>query len=84
MGDHLTCDEVLQRLEVYLDREVGGEDARGIARHLAECGECFERQSFVAGLREIERRKCAAGEPLPEGLADRIRRATSGGGSDSA
>ena len=79
MTDHLSCDEVLQRLEVYLDREVEGDDARGIEGHLAECGDCFERQSFVAGLREIVRRKCAAGERLPEGLADRIRRATSGG-----
>jgi len=78
VGD-LTCDEVLQHLEVYLDREVGGEDARGIEGHLAECGDCFKRQSFVAGLREIVRRKCGAVERLPEGLADRIRRATSGG-----
>lgn len=80
MTDDVTCDEVLQRLEVYLDGEIGAGDARDVEEHLAGCGDCLQRQSFLRRLREIVREKCGTVERLPEGLADRIRRAVRSAG----
>lgn len=69
------CEEVLRELELYLDGELGTEQARGIEEHLAECSPCLERQEFSSRLRRLVRDRCGRVDALPEGLADRIRRA---------
>ena len=78
----LSCEEVLQGLEVYLDGEAGRQEAVRIQDHLGECPECFERRSFVTRLRGIVRRKCGSVDRLPPGLAERIRRVTLESGPD--
>lgn len=81
----VTCDEVLRELQVYLDGELPADQARDIERHLSDCSPCLDRQSFQSRLRTLVRERCGRVEALPEGLADRIRRAISSGlGSSSA
>lgn len=43
---HLTCEEVMERLFDYLDRELDGEISTEIDRHLEHCRDCFTRAEF--------------------------------------
>lgn len=47
----LTCEEVIERLFDYLDRELDGQQAADIERHLARCRDCFTRAEFEKRLR---------------------------------
>lgn len=50
-GDHLTCEEVIERLFAYLDREVDDTLSSEIDRHLERCRDCFTRAEFEKKLR---------------------------------
>jgi len=49
------CEEVVRRLDDYVDRALTGEDLRRVGRHLADCRACasavrFERR-VIEGIR---------------------------------
>ena len=45
-----TCDEVLRRLDDYVDRALGAHDIRRVEQHLADCVACAEASRFEASL----------------------------------
>jgi anti-sigma factor (TIGR02949 family) len=47
----LTCEEVIERLFDYLDRELDEREVADIERHLARCRDCFTRSEFEKRLR---------------------------------
>ncbi|WP_299314279.1 anti-sigma factor family protein [uncultured Halomonas sp.] len=49
----LGCEEVIERLFDYLDRELGARQAEEIERHLARCRDCFSRAEFERRLRAM-------------------------------
>ncbi|MGH8896480.1 MAG: mycothiol system anti-sigma-R factor [Egibacteraceae bacterium] len=64
------CDEVLERLDRYLDGECP-EDLEAIVRaHLDECSPCLDRADFQRKLRALIASKCR--DAAPSGLLDRI------------
>lgn len=68
---HIRCEEVVERLLDYLDRELDKASSAEIDRHLARCRECFSRAEFERRLRE---RVAEAGEArAPERLRRRVR-----------
>lgn len=69
-----SCEEVLRRLEVYLDGELSEEEAVALAEHLDACPECLEHEKFLAKLREVVGTKLGTAPDTPEALIDRIRR----------
>ena len=72
MSGSVSCDEVLEDLQLYLDGELPDTHLDRLRTHLARCYPCADRASFEESLRAIVRRRCH--ESPPDGLAERIRR----------
>lgn len=67
----LSCEEVIEMLFAYLDREVGDELTDRIEQHLESCRDCFSRVEFEKRLRAKVR---ASGEvQAPARLHKRIK-----------
>jgi anti-sigma factor (TIGR02949 family) len=69
MGDQ--CDEVLQRLETFLDREEPVDVRAAVEAHLALCPPCMDRADFEQKVRQLVASRCR--EVAPAGLADAVR-----------
>ena len=69
----MSCEEYRQRLDLYLDEELEGEDAAELEAHFSECPACFE---YVRGVRAFRARlRQADGEvSLPAGLRPAVMR----------
>jgi mycothiol system anti-sigma-R factor len=68
----LTCEEVIERLFDYLDRELDDHQSADIQRHLDRCRDCFTRAEFEKRLRA---RVAATGTvKAPSRLQRRIHR----------
>jgi len=67
----MNCDETLEKLWQYLDRELDGASCVELQRHLEECRQCFSRAEFERRLRDILRRSCAGDQAPPE-LRERL------------
>jgi mycothiol system anti-sigma-R factor len=65
------CREALERLEAFLDGELGEVTASGLEEHLSDCGPCTDRVDFEERFRELVRRGCA--DEAPATLRERIR-----------
>lgn len=66
----ISCEEVIERLFDYLDRELDAHTRQEIDRHLERCHDCFSRAEFERRLRE---RVASTGtQPAPERLRRRI------------
>ena len=65
------CDEVLRRLDDFVDRALGVEEIRRVEEHLADCTACAEaarfESSLIAGIRARLRRIA-----VPAGLRESI------------
>lgn len=71
MTRELSCEDVIDKLLEYLDREIDAETERDIARHIETCRACFTRAEFERKLRE---RVTETGErEAPDSLRRRIR-----------
>jgi mycothiol system anti-sigma-R factor len=67
----LTCEQVLEHLLEYLDRELTPETSADIDRHLAECRGCYSRAEFE---RRLKARVAEAGTAeAPGSLRQRIK-----------
>ncbi|MFN2361417.1 MAG: anti-sigma factor [Marinobacter sp.] len=67
----VSCEEVIEHLFEYMDRELDGHTSAEIERHLERCHDCFSRADFERRLRE---RIAASGQQqAPERLHRRIR-----------
>lgn len=67
------CDETLNELDRFLDRELDATTQAEIDAHLAECVLCLQAFDFHAELRLVIAHKCHNDE-LPPGFVDRLRR----------
>lgn len=71
-AEHITCEEVMEQLFEFLDRELDGELSDRIDAHLERCRDCFTRAEFEKRLRA--RINEATEVKAPERLRRRIRR----------
>ncbi len=71
LPDRLTCQEVFERLDDYLDRELSPDQMRLVHEHLEICAVCASEYRFesgiIAGVRTKLRRVA-----VPESLRARI------------
>lgn len=70
-GD-IRCEEVIEQLFRYLDREVEEDLGERIHHHLERCRDCFSRAEFEKRLRD--RVRDAAETKAPDRTHQRIRR----------
>ena len=69
----ISCHEVLEQIEVYLDRELPDDAKCGeIKAHLEGCGPCMDRAEFRIGLKSLIAEKCGC-QSVPADLVDRVR-----------
>lgn len=73
MSNHelLTCEEAIRLLASYIDRELDGDNAEQLERHLELCRSCHARHEFEKGLKD--RISQLGEEPVSTDFADRIR-----------
>lgn len=69
----LDCDEVVDRLYAYLDRELTAEEQAEVQRHLDACPPCKDRFRFEENVLRLVGR-CARQLSAPPSLVDRVRR----------
>ncbi len=50
--DRYACDEVLRRLDDYIDRELAEAELRLVREHLETCAACTARFAFESGILE--------------------------------
>lgn len=70
----LSCEEVIERLFEYLDRELDTVSQHEIDRHLERCYDCFSRAEFERRIRE--RIAATGSQRAPDRLRKRIRELT--------
>ncbi|HZT09105.1 MAG TPA: mycothiol system anti-sigma-R factor [Chloroflexota bacterium] len=66
----MNCDEALQLLEQFVDRELTSEEITEVQRHLGACPPCLRLFHFEENLRRLVRRAC--NESAPSALRERI------------
>ncbi|HEX9893913.1 MAG TPA: zf-HC2 domain-containing protein [Gemmatimonadales bacterium] len=70
--DRLTCGEVFQRLDDFLDRELGPEDMRLVREHLDICLACAAEHRFERGILDGVKEKVRR-LSIPEELIARVQ-----------
>ncbi len=73
------CDDALENIYMYLDRELDGDSASVIQEHLEDCPPCEHAYSFEERLKKVIRQRLQVEVP-PEFLS-RLRQALHGEGS---
>lgn len=69
--ESLTCEEVIERIFDWLDRELDPATQERVERHLQDCRDCFSRAEFEERLRQKIR--AAGSERAPDRLHRRVR-----------
>lgn len=67
------CDDCLERLYEYLDRELSPEELREVQGHLEACPPCRDRFTFEANILRLVR-ECCRQVTAPPGLRERVQR----------
>lgn len=66
------CDQVLEKVFLFLDSECDQLSRTHIAQHLEECGPCLQYFGIEREIKALIHRKCG-GDPTPAGLRERVR-----------
>lgn len=71
MTEDLRCEEVIEKLLDYLDRELDAETEQALAHHMETCRACYSRAEFERRLRAriMETGRARA----PDSLRRRVR-----------
>ena len=69
--DRYTCEEMLRRLDDYLDRELAPDELHRVEDHLKDCEACIREFGFEASVVRAVRAKLRNVE-VPETLLDRV------------
>ncbi|WP_274424596.1 anti-sigma factor family protein [Chelativorans sp. YIM 93263] len=71
MINDLRCEEVIEKLLDYLDRELDSETEQALANHMETCRACYSRAEFERRLRA--RINEAGRAAAPDSLRHRVR-----------
>jgi len=78
----LTCAEVFERLDDFVDRELSAEEMDLVSRHITDCGICASEYRFESGLLRSMKEKVRRIQ-IPDELKTRLLHQLRGQGSDS-
>ncbi len=67
------CEEIIQRLELFLDGQLKGKDRAEIERLIQECEYCAEQYNFEQRLRRLLRCSWDAVSREAQNVIDRVR-----------
>ena len=69
-GEPVNCDEVLNRVYLFLDNELHEADCQRIHQHLAECAPCLHKVDLERIVKALIARSCT--EQAPVELRQRV------------
>src|SRR2546430_1882888 len=75
MGDH--CEQTMQRLNTYIDRELSETEVRKVKAHLDDCPPCEQVFDFQAEMKRLVRKECCT-DDAPARLRDWVRQLGTG------
>jgi len=67
------CDSAMDRLSVYLDRELTDRDMEQVRAHLEDCPPCGRVFEFQAELKRLVRKECCS-DDAPHRLREWVRK----------
>jgi mycothiol system anti-sigma-R factor len=67
----MNCEEAVEKLWQFLDKELEGAASTELQQHLEECRHCFSKVEFEERLRAMLRRSCCSEQAPPE-LRERL------------
>ena len=67
----MDCDDCLDKLYQFLDKELGTAERSQVAAHLADCGDCDDNFVFEARFLEVIR-DCGTSDVAPANLRQRV------------
>lgn len=68
----MNCDDCLDQLEAYVDRELTDAEVVDLRQHLEECPPCDDRYRFEADLKRLVR-VCCEQDTAPVELREKLR-----------
>ncbi len=71
--DKMTCDECMQRLEEFVDRELTDAEVREVKLHLEFCPPCEERYRFQTGFKRLVK-VCCEQDKAPASLREKLQK----------
>ena len=71
-GKHhdVDCNEILDRVYVFIDHELDNASSEQIQTHLDECGPCLQKYDLERTVKALIQRSCT--EHAPETLRDKV------------
>lgn len=66
------CKQAVERLHLYLDRELSPQEVADVQRHLSDCLPCQERFHFQASLKRLVHDRVVH-EDCPDEVKSRLR-----------
>lgn len=63
-AEHGACDDVLRRMDFFIDNELAAADADAIRSHLAECGPCLREVDIERLVKGLIARSCTEHAPM--------------------
>ncbi len=69
----MSCDECMQRLEEFVDRELTDAEVREVRLHLEFCPPCEERYRFQAGFKRLVK-VCCEQDKAPAALREKLQK----------
>ena len=67
----MDCDDCVEKLYAFLDKELAPTERKEVAQHLADCGECDDNFVFEARFLEVLR-DCGTSDIAPAELRRRV------------
>ncbi|TMG54153.1 MAG: mycothiol system anti-sigma-R factor [Chloroflexi bacterium] len=67
----MDCDDCLERLYTFLDKELGPTERKEVAQHLADCGDCDDNFVFEERFLRVIR-DCGTSDVAPTELRQRV------------
>jgi mycothiol system anti-sigma-R factor len=68
----MNCDDCLQKLDQFVDRELNDREVAELKQHLAECPPCEDQYKFQTDLKRLVKVCCDQGE-APAELREKLR-----------
>ncbi|MEP7105968.1 MAG: zf-HC2 domain-containing protein [Chloroflexota bacterium] len=69
----MSCDECIQKLDQFVDRELTDAEVRELKLHLEFCPPCEERYTFQADLKRLVR-TCMEQDVAPASLREKLQK----------
>ena len=70
-SDDASCEQALERLQEFIDRELPDSEYESVERHQRRCRSCFSRKEFESRLKQ--RLSALSSDDVPATWRDRIR-----------